>query len=79
VNLIASKSPFKNLSLPTSFSDWWHSLSRLCENTRTGSKACATKTLVNQPVPDLWVIISFKKGGLKTSCHHLMARFLSGN
>jgi len=47
-----------SLSLPASFSDWWHSLSRLCENPRTGWKACTTKNLFNQPLPDLWVMLS---------------------
>ena len=39
---------------------WWHSLSRLCENPRTGYKACAAKNLMNQPLPDLWVMLSIK-------------------
>jgi hypothetical protein len=48
---------YKGQALPTSFSDWWHSLSRLCENPRTGKKACAAKNLVNQLLPDLRVML----------------------
>jgi hypothetical protein len=51
------------LSLPIRFSAWWHSLSRLWENPSHKLKTCATKNLLNQPLPHLWVMISLVGGG----------------
>jgi hypothetical protein len=48
----------KGLSLPISFSAWWHSLSRLCQNPSHRLKTCATRNLLNQPLPHLGVMLS---------------------
>ena len=48
----------KGSSFPIRFSAWWHSLSRRCENPSHRLKTCATKNLLNQPLPHLGVMLS---------------------